>query len=141
MDIEAETAALRRVAHALVHDAATADDMVQETWVAAVRTPPSDDRPLRPWLPRVLRNRSVSQLRSARRAQAREAAAAPPAPAATPEQLQLCRQLLDEIAALPSLPKVVLRFPDGVAVELRDAQAVRVESLRQLVASMREEQL
>lgn len=46
----------RSLARQLVADAATAEDVVQETWIAALREQPSTDRPLRPWLERVLRN-------------------------------------------------------------------------------------
>ena len=46
----------RSLARQLVADAATAEDVVQETWIAALREQPATDRPLRPWLERVLRN-------------------------------------------------------------------------------------
>src|SRR5690606_23864875 len=57
MDIQSETLALRRLARALTADDATADDLVQDTWVAALRNPPGEDRPVRPWLSTVMRNR------------------------------------------------------------------------------------
>ena len=44
------------LARSLVHDPAAAEDLVQETWLAALRRPPMNDRPLRPWLGRVVRN-------------------------------------------------------------------------------------
>ena len=52
----AHAAWLRRLARSLVGDGAAADDLVQETWVAALRRPPAEDRPVRPWLRRVLEN-------------------------------------------------------------------------------------
>jgi len=47
---------LRSLARGLVRDQAAADDLVQETWLAAMKTPPDPDRPARPWLAGVLRN-------------------------------------------------------------------------------------
>src|SRR5262245_44430244 len=41
---------LRRLAHALASDSAAAEDAVQDTYLAALTTPPSADRPARPWL-------------------------------------------------------------------------------------------
>jgi hypothetical protein len=54
-DLLANQAWLKRLACRLV-DPATAEDLVQETWAAAVRSRPERDRPLRPWLAEVLRN-------------------------------------------------------------------------------------
>ncbi len=55
-DMVAHGAWLRALARSLLTDRAAADDMVHETWVAALRSPPERDRPLRPWLAEVLRN-------------------------------------------------------------------------------------
>jgi len=52
----AESAWLRRLATSLVRDPAAAEDLVQETWLAALKNPPTADRPLRPWLRTVLEN-------------------------------------------------------------------------------------
>ena len=42
---------LRRLARYLVHDQADADDLVQETWMTAIRSPAPDARAsMRPWL-------------------------------------------------------------------------------------------
>ena len=47
---------LRRLAGALVGDSATADDLAQETWVAALSSGVDSSRPLKPWLRRVATN-------------------------------------------------------------------------------------
>ena len=47
---------LRRLAASLVGDGAQADDLVQETWMAALRRPPRADGEPRPWLARVASN-------------------------------------------------------------------------------------
>jgi RNA polymerase sigma-70 factor (ECF subfamily) len=47
---------LRRLAHALAKDDGDAQDLVQQTYLAVIESPPSTDRSVRPWLGRVLRN-------------------------------------------------------------------------------------
>src|SRR5262245_49193209 len=70
----AESGWLRRLAVALVKDEAAADDLVQDTYSIAATQAPTDGRPLRPWLARVLWNRVRMASRSARRRRAREEA-------------------------------------------------------------------
>ena len=70
----AETGWLRRLALALVKDEAAADDLVQDTYSIAATQAPTDGRPLRPWLARVLWNRVRMASRSAGRRRAREQA-------------------------------------------------------------------
>src|SRR5688572_4990185 len=50
------TAWVRSLARSLVSDPHLADDLVQETWVAALERPPGDDRNPRGWLTKVLKN-------------------------------------------------------------------------------------
>jgi RNA polymerase sigma-70 factor (ECF subfamily) len=82
---------IRGLARSLIADAATADDLVQETWVAALMHPPSTERSLRPWLATVLRNLVRKSCR-------RRAAQDLPAelPATLPEPEELCEQLESE---------------------------------------------
>lgn len=47
---------VRALARALVADPAGADDLVQETWLAALDRPPAHAQDLRAWLGTVLRN-------------------------------------------------------------------------------------
>src|SRR5687768_5096866 len=49
-------AALRQLALALVGDAATADDVVQETWLGALQRPPRHDAAIGGWLATLLHN-------------------------------------------------------------------------------------
>ena len=76
---------LRRFATSLVHSEAVADDLVQETWLAAIHRPPPSDRPARPWLARVVRNIVRMRHRSDSRRRRREAAAGPRGSAAMPD--------------------------------------------------------
>lgn len=63
---------LRRLAASLVSDAALADDLVQDTWVSALRSPPTATGDARPWLARVVRNLASNARRSRGRREARE---------------------------------------------------------------------
>ena len=62
----------RQLARGLVGEAA-ADDVVQETWIAALRRPPDARQPLRSWLATVVRNNSFNRSRERARRAAREA--------------------------------------------------------------------
>jgi DNA-directed RNA polymerase specialized sigma24 family protein len=63
---------LRRLARALVRDEATADDLVQNTLLAAVRRSPEVSRDVRPWFERVLRNFARESFRARTRRERRE---------------------------------------------------------------------
>lgn len=67
---------LRGLARGLVADGSTADDLVQETWLAALRNPPDPERPARPWLAGVMRNLVKLRRRSEARRQKRQQRAA-----------------------------------------------------------------
>jgi RNA polymerase sigma-70 factor (ECF subfamily) len=58
---------LRRLARGLGGEG-EADDLIQDTWMAALRSPPDPRRPVRPWLAEVVRNLvRMGRRRSARR--------------------------------------------------------------------------
>ncbi len=112
---------LRRLAASLVGDRSTADDLVQETWVAALRRPPSSDRPVRPWLARVLRNAARFRWRSDTNRAARETvAAATDAAAPSGEELLARHQLQQLLAKLveqldePYRATILLRYAEGL---------------------------
>ncbi len=117
--VEAETAPLRRLARALVDDTALADDLVQDTWLAAVRSPPELDRPIRPWLARVLRRNLASVRRSSMRRAARERAVAPLGATEDPpaERVESIGMLLREIERLSASDRELLQlvFWDGLS--------------------------
>ena len=110
---------LRALARALV-GGADADDLVQDTAVAAIVNPPELDRPVRPWLAKVLRNRRKMDRRADLRRQQRELAAAADVADATdaPEALDRARVLEKLSAALVALDEpyrtaIVRRYLDG----------------------------
>ncbi len=108
---------LRRLAVGLVGEGA-ADDVVQETWLAAVRRPPPVDRPLRPWLGRVATNLAINMRRGDRRRTSRESNADPapteigPSPEEVCEELEAQRILIEELQKLdePLRTTILLRY-------------------------------
>jgi RNA polymerase sigma factor (sigma-70 family) len=98
-----------------------AEDLVQETWVALLRSPPDPGRPARPWLSRVLSNLARRGQRGAGRRQRREQAVFEEMPAAAEsadvlyERLDLQRFIAERTAALeePFRQTVLLRYFEG----------------------------
>jgi len=109
---------LRALARRLVADDHDADDVVQQTFVAAVERPPRADVPLRPWLARVARNFALRTLRGRRRRAALEAVAtprdAPASPAESVARTEMLRELVDAVLALEPVYRdvVIARFLD-----------------------------
>ncbi len=117
----AEAGWVERLARRVVRDDASARDLVQETWLAALQSPPLADGRLRPWLARVLLNFARQRKRGDVRRVQREAAAArperlPPSSEAS-DRIEAQRALADALAQLPEALKetVVLRYFDGLA--------------------------
>ncbi|MEM7308094.1 MAG: sigma-70 family RNA polymerase sigma factor [Planctomycetota bacterium] len=129
---------LRALARSLVRDPASADDLVQDTWATALASPPSDERPLGPWLARVLRNRARQRARGESRRALREASASRaeelPSPEELLERMELQRELVDGVLALdePYREALILRYYEGLtAAEIaarRDTSAATVRS-------------
>jgi RNA polymerase sigma factor (sigma-70 family) len=112
-----ELEGLRALARALVHG--DSDDLIQDTAVAALEHPPELDRPVRPWLAAVLRNRRKMDRRSEVRRQTRELAAVIDDDVDTaPDAIDRARALERLSAALVELDEpfrtaVVRRYLDG----------------------------
>jgi RNA polymerase sigma-70 factor (ECF subfamily) len=120
--LESELAWLRALALQLVSDAATADDLVQETVLAALRRRPAvaEDGDARAWLKTVLRSQVKLAWRSARhRAQREERAArgeATPGAAELAARAESQRALSEAVFSLsePYRSVVLLRYFDGL---------------------------
>jgi RNA polymerase sigma-70 factor (ECF subfamily) len=118
--LTAEMAWIRRLAFVLVKDASTADDVAQDTWLAAAGKVPAD-RPIRPWLSRVVLNLVRMRSRSDKRRSATEDAA--PVADAVPtadelvDRVELQRAIVDEVLALtePYRSTVLLHFFEGLS--------------------------
>ena len=120
-DLIAHAVWVRGLARSLVGDAHAAEDVVQDTWLAALRTPPREDRNLRAWLGRVVANFARQRGRgAARRAAREEAAGAQREPVATPEALAQRVETQRHVAALvleldePYRQTVLLRYYEGL---------------------------
>ena len=66
---------VRSLARSLIADPALADDVEQQTWVAAIEKPPRQAGNVRAWLARVVRRRRIDLARSATRRKERESQA------------------------------------------------------------------
>ena len=112
----AEQAFVRRLARSLVFDQDRADDVVQQTWLAALQTPLRDARAARPFLRRVVQSVASNLGRGERRRRQREAAATPadaaPSVAEVFERESMRQEVVSELAALaePYRTTLVLRF-------------------------------
>ncbi len=128
---------VRAVARALTQDEATALDIEQETWAAAIDRPPPRREGLRAWLGQVVRNLTRQERRSKSRRIAREVAAArSEATGSTADAVAAAeaqRRVADAVLALPEPYRatVLLRYfeelaPRAVAVRM----GVPVETVR-----------
>lgn len=116
---------MRALAGYLVQEPAAVDDVLQDVWVAALRSPPDPARPARPWLAQVMRNLVRTGARQRVRWRAREARAAEPDVTAVPSadevlaRTQLHRDLAEEMTALegPYRTTLLLRFFENQSSE------------------------
>lgn len=111
---------LGALARRLVRDGASAEDLVQETWLAALRRGPELGEDLRPWLARVVRNAARQRARSERARHERERAATSepadwPSSGELVSRLEIRRELIDAVLALdePLRSTVILHFFEG----------------------------
>ncbi len=107
---------MRSLARSLVRDDSAADDLVQEAWVDALRSPPVHGAGLRGWLATILRRRARDAWRSESRRAVREEAAARPegvrSAAAVVAEADLHRRVVEAVMALeePYRGTLLLRF-------------------------------
>ena len=128
---------LRKLALRLATDEASAEDLVQETWLAALRRPPRRGGARR-WLQRVLTNAARQRLRSASRRTARETEVGGEteeglSPADLAARLEQEQRLLAAVAGLrdPYKTVVLLRYEEGLsAVEIARRNGVPAATVR-----------
>jgi RNA polymerase sigma factor (sigma-70 family) len=120
-DLLEQASWLRGLAGALAQGTADADDLVQETWLAALRAPPDANRPPRPWLSQVLRNVSRMAARAGSRRRRRERELGAFTPTTTDgaqdvlERAEVQRRLADLVMAMdePYRTAILLRYHEG----------------------------
>ncbi len=128
---------VRRVARALVRDEASADDLEQEVWLRALRTPPRHGRSLRAWLGTVLRHAARDARRAAGIRARREADAPRPGPAPSPRDVvadaESFRRVVNAVMDLeePYRTAILLRFFDDLAPTVIAArQGIPVDTVK-----------
>lgn len=128
---------VRRIARSMVHDDATADDVAQRTWLAALRGAPRDAGAARSWLSRVVRSKALNMRRegdrravhesAARRGEAVRSAAEVVAEAESHRRLVVAVHRLAE----PYRTTVLLRFFEDLPPrEVAERMGVPVETVR-----------
>jgi RNA polymerase sigma-70 factor, ECF subfamily len=135
-----------RAAYLVVHDAAAAEDIAQESFLAAIRSLDRFDRrrPFGPWLHRIVVNRAIDWARArALRAEVGGEALAP-VPAGNPHR-GLSDQLLASLADLPPDQRAVivlrhlLEYTPGEIARMLDLPRGTVNSrLRRGLDALRE---
>ncbi len=139
----AESDWLKRLALGLVRDPQAAEDLVQETWVVALRRAPrSGTGELRAWLAVVLRNFSLRERRNASLRAQHEALGARredsvPAAQTIAARVELQRELADAMLALedPFRDALVLRYFDGLsAIEVARRLGITHDNARQRIS-------
>jgi RNA polymerase sigma-70 factor (ECF subfamily) len=128
---------VRALARTLVRDDASADDLAQDAWLAAVEHPPRRTDAPRSWFARVLRSRAIDAFRASSSRGAREDAAArrgaEPSAADTVAQAETHRRVVEAVMALdePYRTAVLLRFFDDLPPsEVARRTGVPVETAR-----------
>jgi RNA polymerase sigma-70 factor (ECF subfamily) len=111
----------RHLARGLVGSDAAADDVVQETWIAALRRPPDTREPVRPWLATVVRRNAFNRRREETRRGARETQAeareAPEPVESLLGRLELHKALVEAVSDLPEPYRqtVLLAYFEGLS--------------------------
>ncbi|MHC4953464.1 MAG: sigma-70 family RNA polymerase sigma factor [Planctomycetota bacterium] len=111
---------LRRVARRLVRDASRADDVVQETWLAVLRSNKAPSEVHTGWLAGIVRNLARRKIREESRRLRREKRAARPdaieVPVSAGDSEFLRRRLAQQILALPERYRepLLLRYYEGL---------------------------
>ncbi len=134
-ELLAHTEWLTRLARALVGDAA--DDVVQDTYEAALANRTKREGPLRPWLGGVARNMARMAARGRVRRERREQAVPVHDDVPSPEQLLARAQIQQKVNRLvlelhePLRSTLLLRFFEGLsAAEIARAQGIPAATVR-----------
>ena len=120
-----------RAAYLVVHDAAAAEDIAQEAFLAAVRALDRFDRrrPFGPWLHRIAVNRAIDWARAARFARRRSSATSPhPSPPAATSGCSRLSPPLDPDHRAVIVLRYLLEYTPGEIAELLDLPRGTVNS-------------
>ncbi|MBI1849863.1 MAG: sigma-70 family RNA polymerase sigma factor [Planctomycetes bacterium] len=112
---------IRSLAHGLVRDASIEDDLVQDTLLKAIESPPRAAGSMRPWLATVVRNAARQWNRGERRRATRETTRTSPPSMPTPAELaadvEMHRVLAEVVLELqePFRSTILLHYYEGLA--------------------------
>jgi RNA polymerase sigma-70 factor (ECF subfamily) len=128
---------VRGLAAALVGDPAAADDLAQDTWLAALRNPPSSASAPRPWLARIATNLARNRHRTDERRRARELHVARPEAVPSSDEtsadLEMHRALVEALMQIeePLRGTIVRRYLRGwSAAEIARAESITESAVR-----------
>ncbi len=135
--LQEHAAGIRALALRLLRDPGLADDVVQDTWLAATESPPNNRDNLRGWLYAVSKNLASKRMRSESRRTARERYVAKgeriPSTLELAERMETKRRLLDALDGLrePYRSTLIVRyFDDRKPREIAAAQNVSVATVK-----------
>ena len=120
-DLHVHMGWLLGLARQLVRDPSEAEEVAQETWLAAIRRPPQGE--LRPWLGRVCRNFARQRFRARTRQADREQRVAREElgldPVEVVERAEVGRMLVDLVLGLrePYRQTLLMRYQEGLSIE------------------------
>lgn len=137
-ELLAQTGWLRRLALRLTGDVDLAEDVLQDTWIAAMRHAPEPGESVRPWLAKVLRNALRMRARSDGRRSAREQQTLlleedVPTPEALVAKAEAQRRLAGLVLRLeePYRSTVLLHFCEGLSLaDIARGQGVAASTAR-----------
>lgn len=136
-DLLQHRAWVRRLASRLASDGHEADEIVQETWLASLRSPPLQVGRAESWLGQVLRNALRQRRRGEGRRRARERATARSEELASTDDVvaraEVHREVVDAVLRLdePARTLVLLRYFDGLSARaIAELRAEPVETVR-----------
>lgn len=128
---------VQSLARRLVMDENVAADLSQAAWVSFLEHPPSDEKPIRAWFNRVVRNFAVTFHRRESRLKMREQAVAHseslPSTEKIVEKLEIRRLLIDAVLELsePYRSTLSLRYYEGLtAREIAERLNIPLETVR-----------
>ncbi len=134
-DLLSHTGWARRLALSLARDAADADDLVQETWLRALRKPPRRGVPVRAWLQRVMRNTAASRWRAEARRETHEAQSVrePDSVEDVLARADLQAEIVQAVQSLSEPQRVVVAlhyFEEQATAEIAERLALDVDAVR-----------